>query len=40
MNHFALIVEYDGTNYSGFQSQPQVSTVQDTIESAITNLTR
>lgn len=40
MNYFALIVEYDGTNYSGFQSQPQVSTVQDTIESAITNLTR
>ena len=40
MNHFALIVEYDGTNYSGFQSQPQVSTVQDTLESAVTNLTR
>ena len=40
MNYFALIVEYDGTNYSGFQSQPQTETVQDTIEKALNSLTQ
>lgn len=40
MNYFALIVEYDGTNYSGFQSQKHCSTVQDTIEKALLDLTQ
>ena len=35
----ALIVEYDGTSYRGFQYQSGVPTVQSEIESAIHRLT-
>ncbi len=35
----ALIVEYDGTRYHGFQDQPELGTVQFEIESAIERLT-
>ena len=35
----ALIVEYDGTRYHGFQDQPELGTVQCEIESAIERLT-
>jgi len=35
----ALIVEYDGTRYHGFQSQVGVPTIQGAIESALTKIT-
>lgn len=35
----ALIVEYDGTRYHGFQAQVGVPTIQDTIESALKKIT-
>ena len=35
----ALIVEYDGTNYMGFQYQTSVPTIQHELEKAIGNLT-
>lgn len=36
---YALIVEYDGTRYSGFQYQKNARTVQEEIETAITRFT-
>jgi tRNA pseudouridine38-40 synthase len=39
MNHICLIVTYDGTNYSGFQSQPQMNTVQDKLQEALFRVT-
>ncbi|MFB9276846.1 tRNA pseudouridine(38-40) synthase TruA [Cohnella cellulosilytica] len=38
MRNIALIVSYDGTDYSGFQSQPGESTVQGKLEEAIFKL--
>lgn len=35
MRNIALIVSYDGTEYSGFQSQPKGNTIQDKLEEAI-----
>lgn len=35
MRNIALIVSYDGTDYSGFQSQPCGNTIQDKLEHAI-----
>ena len=35
----AMVVEYDGTNFCGFQSQVNVPTIQQEIEKAITRLT-
>lgn len=42
MKNFKLIVEYDGTNYHGWQSQPGSGkpTIQDTLEQALQTLTR
>lgn len=34
-----MIVEYDGSNYHGFQSQKNAHTIQDTIENALYKLT-
>jgi tRNA pseudouridine38-40 synthase len=36
----ALIVEYDGTNYHGFQYQSSCSSIQEELEKAISNLTK
>ena len=35
MNNYKLIISYDGTLYSGWQFQPNVPTVQGTIEKAL-----
>lgn len=40
MRNIKLTIEYDGTNYSGWQRQPNAVTIQQTIENAIFNITR
>ncbi|HBN85728.1 MAG TPA: tRNA pseudouridine(38-40) synthase TruA [Clostridiales bacterium] len=35
MTNIKLVIEYDGTNYHGWQSQVNANTVQDTLASAI-----
>jgi len=35
----ALVLEYDGANYSGFQWQTNVSSIQGTLENAVEKLT-
>ncbi|MBU3160216.1 tRNA pseudouridine(38-40) synthase TruA [Clostridium frigoris] len=40
MRNIKIIIEYDGTNYSGWQRQNNVMTIQEKIESAIEELTR
>jgi tRNA pseudouridine38-40 synthase len=35
----ALVLEYDGTNYSGFQWQANVTSIQGTLENALEKLT-
>ena len=37
MKRILLTIEYDGTNYSGWQKQPNVRTIQGEIEKAIFN---
>ena len=37
--HNALIIEYDGANYSGFQLQANESTIQLELEKALLKLT-
>jgi tRNA pseudouridine38-40 synthase len=39
MRNIKLTIEYDGTDYHGWQSQNNASTVQDVIENAIEKLT-
>jgi tRNA pseudouridine38-40 synthase len=39
MNHICLAVTYDGTNYHGFQSQPQKNTIQDKLQEALFRVT-
>ena len=36
----ALVVEYDGTEYSGFQYQVNAQSIQEELEKAVTKLTR
>lgn len=36
MTTFKLVLEYDGTQYAGWQRQPNVPTVQATVEDALT----
>lgn len=38
MKRYKCIVEYDGANYSGFQSQINSNTIQDEIEKALSTL--
>ena len=37
--NLCLVIGYDGTNYNGFQSQPNGNTIQDHLEEAIRILT-
>ncbi|OGO77819.1 MAG: tRNA pseudouridine(38-40) synthase TruA [Clostridiales bacterium GWB2_37_7] len=39
MRNIKLIIEYDGTNYRGWQSQKNVSSIQETIQKAIEKIT-
>ena len=39
MRNIRLTIEYDGTNYSGWQIQPKNCTVQEALRNAIGNLT-
>jgi tRNA pseudouridine38-40 synthase len=38
--NFKLTIEYDGTNYHGWQIQPNEPSIQQTIESALMQMTR
>ena len=38
MRRYKIIIQYDGTNFSGFQSQKNQSGIQDKIESSISSL--
>ena len=38
MTRYKIIIQYDGTNFSGFQSQKNQSGIQDKIESSILTL--
>lgn len=40
MRNIKLTIEYDGTNYHGWQTQPNKVTIQETIESALTKMTK
>lgn len=40
MRNFKFTVRYDGTDFHGWQSQPGLRTVQQTLETAITAITR
>ena len=39
MKNIKLVIEYDGTNYYGWQKQPDGNTVQQKIEKAISDVT-
>ncbi len=38
MQRYLLTIEYDGTNFSGWQIQPNVSTIEQTIEDAFSTI--
>ncbi len=38
MQRVALIIQYDGTNFSGWQKQKQVQTIQETLEAKLEEL--
>jgi len=40
MPNYKIIVQYDGTNFFGWQSQPQGNTIQNEITKAIFQITR
>ena len=40
MRNIKLVLEYDGTNYHGWQTQPNVPTIQSTIEGTLAKLTK
>jgi len=39
MRNIKLIIEYDGTNYLGWQRQPQGDTIQEVLETALERIT-
>jgi tRNA pseudouridine38-40 synthase len=39
MRNIKLIIEYDGTNYFGWQRQPQGTTIQEVLEHALAEIT-
>lgn len=39
MRNIKLVIEYDGSNYAGWQKQKNAITIQETIEKAISNVT-
>ncbi|MBL7166001.1 MAG: tRNA pseudouridine(38-40) synthase TruA, partial [Dehalococcoidales bacterium] len=39
MTRLALVLEYDGTSYYGFQLQPTSPTIQEKVERALRQLT-
>lgn len=39
MRNIMLVIEYDGTNYLGWQKQPQGPTIQDTLERTLERIT-
>lgn len=39
MRNIKLLIEYDGTNYSGWQIQPNASSIQQEIENAVLRIT-
>ena len=40
MRNIKLIIEYDGTNYSGWQIQPECETIQGILESTLSRITK
>lgn len=40
MKNYKLTIEYDGTNYHGWQVQARDTTIQETIETALATMTR
>ncbi|MCK4694534.1 MAG: tRNA pseudouridine(38-40) synthase TruA, partial [Candidatus Cloacimonetes bacterium] len=40
MKRFLLRINYDGTNFKGWQSQKHGRTVQDTLESVLSEITK
>ena len=40
MRNIKLVLEYDGTNYYGWQIQPNLPTIQGTLEDALAKLTK
>ena len=40
MPNIKLTIEYDGTNYHGWQIQPNAITIQETIQDALTKITK
>ena len=40
MRNIKLVLEYDGTNYHGWQTQPNLPTIQGAVEDALSQLTQ
>ena len=40
MANYKLVIEYDGTNYNGFQIQPNGITVQGLLEEALSRIAK
>ena len=40
MRNIKLVLEYDGTHYHGWQMQPNLPTIQGTLEDALEKLTK